>query len=309
MSNETRKRILKIADELEYVPLKAKKEKNKNSKYIWIIYWYNYEEELEDPYYLSIRLSAEKKCSENNLNLVKLTEDSDIDDISKVSGIIAIGKFNSKTIEKLSNGNETIVFVDLSPNENKFDSVMVDIGKSILEILNYLYELGHRKMGFIGWKNHESFSIKNIYIDERAVKYKEFMIENGIYNPDYIYITERYTFKSGYSLMSKALNSINRPTAFFICNDTMAIGEYKAISEANLSIPKDISIVGFNDQPSAKYMIPALTTMRIPSEYLGSAAVDLLLENLTSNREYNKKVIIPTEFKIRDSCKKYDSVY
>jgi LacI family transcriptional regulator len=83
----------------------------------------------------------------------------------------------------------------------------------------------------------------------------------------------------------------------------MAIGAYKAISEANLSIPNDISIVGFNDQPSAKYMIPALTTVRIPGEYLAGAAVDLLLENLTSTRNYNKKVIIPTEFKIRESCK------
>lgn len=303
VSNETRKKILKIADELEYVPLKAKKEKNKSSKDIGIIYWYNYEEELEDPYYLSIRLSAEKKCSENNFNLVKLTENSDVDDISKVSGIIAIGKFNSEIIEKLSNGNENIVFVDFSPNENKFDSVMVDIGKSTIEILDYLYELGHRKIGFIGGKSPESFSIKNIYIDERSVKYKEFMTEKGIYTPDYIYITERYTFKSGYNLMAKALNSINRPTAFFICNDTMAIGAYKAISEANLVVPDDISIVGFNDQPSAKYMIPALTTMRIPSEYLGSAAVDLLLENLNSSREYSKRVIIPTEFKIRESCK------
>ena len=84
----------------------------------------------------------------------------------------------------------------------------------------------------------------------------------------------------------------------------MAVGAYKAISEAGLSVPKDMSIVGFNDQPSAKYMIPSLTTVRIPSEYLGSAAVDLLLENINGSREYNKKVIIPTEFKIRESCRK-----
>jgi LacI family transcriptional regulator len=304
VSNATREKILKIADELEYVSSKTKKTRNKNCKDIGIIYWYNYEEELEDPYYLSIRLAAEKKCNENNLNLVKLTENSDIDDISKVSGIIAIGKFNSATIEKLSNANENLVFVDFSPNENKFDSVLPDVGKATTETLNYLYELGHRKIGFIGGKNPESLSIKNAYIDERGVKYKEFMIDKGIFDPNYIYITEKYTFKSGYNLMLKALNSPSRPTAFFISNDTMAIGAYKAISQFNLSVPDDISIIGFNDQPSAKYMIPALTTVRIPCEYLGNAAVDLLLENLNSNRGYNKKVILPTEFKIRESCKK-----
>lgn len=304
VSNATRKKILKIADELEYVPLKSKKTKNRGSKDIGIIYWYNYEEELEDPYYLSIRLSAEKKCNENNLNLVKLTENSDVDDISKLNGIIAIGKFNPATIQKLSNANENIVFVDFSPDENKFDSVMADVGKATTEILNYLYELGHRKIGFIGGINIESFSIKNAYIDERAFKYKEFMIEKELYNPDYIYITDRYTFKSGYNLMLKALESKDKPTAFFMGNDAMAIGAYKAIYEFNLSVPNDISIVGFNDLPSAKYLIPSLTTVRIPSEYLGNAAVDLLLENLSSNRGYNKKVIIPTEFKIRESCKK-----
>lgn len=304
VSPGTREKILKIADELEYVSSKAKKIKNKVGKDIGIIYWYNYEEELEDPYYLSIRLAAEKKCNENNLNLVKLTEHSNIEDFNKVSGIIAIGKFTLTTVEKLSNSNENIVFVDFSPNENKFDSVMADVGKATTEILNYLYELGHRKIGFIGGKNPESFSIKNAYIDERAVKYKEFMQKKDLFNSEYIYITEKYTFKAGYNLMLKALKSEDRPTAFFIGNDTMAIGAYKAISEFNLSVPDDISIIGFNDQPSAKYMIPALTTVRIPCEYLGSAAVDLLLENLNSSRGYNKKVIIPTEFKIRESCKK-----
>ncbi|WP_238915140.1 LacI family DNA-binding transcriptional regulator [Clostridium sp. YIM B02555] len=304
VSNATREKILKIADELEYVPLKAKKTKNKLCKDVGIIYWYNYQEELEDPYYLSIRLAAEKKCNENNLNLVKLTENSSIDDISKVNGIIAIGKFNSDTIEKLSNGNENIIFVDFSPNENKFDSVIVDMGRATAKALNYLYELGHRKIGFIGNKNSDNLSTEDIYADERSIEYKEFMLKNNIFNPNYIYITEKYTFKAGYKLMLKALESDDRPTAFFLGNDSMAIGAYKAISEANLSIPNDISVIGFNDQPSAKYMIPALTTVRIPGEYLAGAAVDLLLENLTSNRNYNKKVIIPTEFKIRESCKR-----
>lgn len=308
VSDITREKILRIADELEYVSSKSKKAKNKRSKDIGIIYWYNYEEELGDPYYLSIRLAAERKCNENNFNLVKLNEDSNIDDIKNVNGIIAIGRFESATVEKLASANENIVFVDFSPDENRFDSVMVDIGKSTIQILNYLYELGHRKIGFIGGKklnDIKEINYDDINIDVRNINYKEFMESKGIYNPEYIYQTERFTFKSGYNLTTEALKSKNRLTAFFIGNDTMAVGAYKAISEAGLSVPADVSIVGFNDQPSAKYMIPSLTTIRIPSEYLGSAAVDLLLENINGNREYNKKVIIPTEFKIRESCKKY----
>lgn len=304
VSDATREKILKIADELEYVSIKTKKAKNKKSKDIGIIYWYNYEEELGDPYYLSIRLAAEKKCNENNFNLVKLNENSDIDDIKNVDGIIAIGIFNSSTIEKLASANENIVFVDFSPDENRFDSVMADIGKATNQILSYLYELGHRKIGFIGGKKLEDKEYNDADIGERDIKYKEFMEKKGIYNPEYIFQGERFTFKAGYELTKEALKSENKLTALFVGNDTMAVGAYKAISEAGLSIPDDISIVGLNDLPSAKYMIPSLTTIRIPSEYLGSAAVDLLLENLNGSREYNKKVIIPTEFKIRESCKK-----
>ena len=304
VSDATREKILKIADELEYVSIKTKKAKNKKSKDIGIIYWYNYEEELGDPYYLSIRLAAEKKCNENNFNLVKLSETSDSDDIKNVDGIIAIGIFSSGTIEKLASENENIVFVDFSPDENRFDSVMADIGKATNQILSYLYELGHRKIGFIGGKKLEDKEYNDADIGERDIKYKEFMEKKGIYNPEYIFQGERFTFKAGYELTKEALKSENKLTALFVGNDTMAVGAYKAISEAGLSIPDDISIVGLNDLPSAKYMIPSLTTIRIPSEYLGSAAVDLLLENLNGSREYNKKVIIPTEFKIRESCKK-----
>ncbi|MFW2487740.1 LacI family DNA-binding transcriptional regulator [Clostridium chromiireducens] len=303
VSDVTREKILKIADELDYVSSKSKKAKNKKSKDIGIIYWFSYEEELADPYYLSIRIAAEKKCNGNNFNLVKLSENSDIEDIKRVNGIIAIGRFSPSVVEKLSSANENIVFVDFSPNENKFDSVMADLGRSTNEILHYLYELGHRKIGFIGGKKLEQIDYRDVYIDERIIKYKEFMESKGIYNPNYIYESERFTFKSGYNLMKEALKSKDNVTAYFIGNDTMAVGAYKAISEEGLSIPNDISIIGFNDLPSAKYMIPALTTVRIPSEYLGKAAVDLLIENLNGNREYNKKVIIPTEFKVRESCK------
>ena len=190
VSDATREKILKIADELEYVSSKTKKAKNKKCKDIGIIYWYNYEEELGDPYYLSIRLAAEKKCNENNFNLVKLSEDSDINDIKNVNGIIAIGRFTSSTIEKLASANENIVFVDFSPDENRFDSVIADIGKSTTKVLNYLYELGHRKIGFIGGKKLEDLSYENIYIDERDIKYKEFMESKGIYNPE-LHISRR----------------------------------------------------------------------------------------------------------------------
>ncbi len=83
----------------------------------------------------------------------------------------------------------------------------------------------------------------------------------------------------------------------------MAVGAYKAIYEKGLKIPDDISIVGFNDLPGSKYMVPSLSSVRVYTEYLGEASVDLLSEILEKDRRYVKRVVIPVKLKIRESVR------
>lgn len=302
VSDSTRQKILKIADELEYTSSSKKKKSKKNNKNIGILCWCNYEEELADPYYLSIRLVVERICSERCINLVKLDENIDLKLVKELSGILVIGNYYTDMVEKMSNDNDNIVYVDYSPDESKYDSVVIDKKKATFDLLNYIYEIGHRKIGLIGGKDlNENY--ENMMIDERDIEYQYFMKCKGIYNPKYIYTASRFNFKSGYELTKEMLKEKERPTAVFVENDTMAIGAYKAIAEEGLTIPDDISIVGFNDQPSAKYMVPSLTTVKLSTEYLASAAIDLVLENIDGSRPYKKKVVIPTKLKIRKSCK------
>ncbi|WP_455819093.1 LacI family DNA-binding transcriptional regulator [Clostridium butyricum] len=302
VSDSTRQKILKIADELEYTSSSKKKKSKKNNKNIGILCWCNYEEELADPYYLSIRLVVERICSERCINLVKLDKNIDLKLVKELSGILVIGNYYTDMVEKMSNDNDNIVYVDYSPDESKYDSVVIDKKKATFDLLNYIYEIGHRRIGLIGGKDlNENY--ENMMIDERDIEYQYFMKCKGIYNPKYIYTASRFNFKSGYELTKEMLKEKERPTAVFVENDTMAIGAYKAIAEEGLTIPDDISIVGFNDQPSAKYMVPSLTTVKLSTEYLASAAIDLVLENIDGSRPYKKKVVIPTKLKIRKSCK------
>ncbi len=296
VSDSTRQKILKIADELEYTSSSKKKKSKKNNKNIGILCWCNYEEELADPYYLSIRLVVERICSERCINLVKLDENIDLKLVKELSGILVIGNYYTDMVEKMSNDNDNIVYVDYSPDESKYDSVVIDKKKATFDLLNYIYEIGHRRIGLIGGKDlNENY--ENMMIDERDIEYQYFMKCKGIYNPKYIYTASRFNFKSGYELTKEMLKEKERPTAVFVENDTMAIGAYKAIAEEGLTIPDDISIVGFNDQPSAKYMVPSLTTVKLSTEYLASAAIDLVLENIDGSRPYKKKVVIPTKLK------------
>jgi LacI family transcriptional regulator len=95
------------------------------------------------------------------------------------------------------------------------------------------------------------------------------------------------------------------PTALFAASDVMAIGALKALREAGLRVPEDVALVGFDDVSIASAIVPALTTVRQPIEYLGSMAADLLLNSLASPPGAHapaNRLILPTKLVVRDSC-------
>ena len=127
------------------------------------------------------------------------------------------------------------------------------------------------------------------------------MKEKKLYNESFIKIGA-FTSDCGYKYMNEILDSSEYPSAFFLANDSIAIGAYKAVEEHKLSIPEDISIVGFNDISIAQYMSPPLTTVKIYTDFMGETTVSLLMERIRDGRKLSKKVILPTELVIRKSC-------
>ncbi|MBX7335377.1 LacI family DNA-binding transcriptional regulator [Clostridium chauvoei] len=299
VANETKMKIFQAADELEYVSVRNRK-KNKTQT-IGILHWYTAEQELGDPYYLSIRLAVEKKCLEQSINIITVHSENGMDQLKNVDGIIAIGKFSLDEIEIIRKNTSNIVFVDSSPNNKLYDSVVVDFREAMYEALDYLFNLGHEKIVYIGSRETYRNGIEYI-IDEREVNFIEYIKNKGINSENKVF-TGDFTHKDGYRLMKQALEEELIPTACFIGSDTMAVGAYKAIAEKGLRIPDDISVVAFNDIPTAKYMIPSLSTVKVYTEFMGMAAVDLMIENILTNRCYRKKVVINSKLKIRESCK------
>ncbi|MBB6624203.1 LacI family DNA-binding transcriptional regulator [Clostridium gasigenes] len=297
--DETKVRIFEVAKELDYVSVRnRKKSKIKN---IGIVQWQTQSQECEDPYYVTIKLAVEKKLILDFVNIVRIHEYKSLESIDILDGIIAIGKFGDEEICGLSKLTDNLIFVDSSPEHNKYDSVVVDFRKAVNESLDYLISLGHEKIGYIGgeefYRNGEPSKV-----DRREVAFKEYMINRGIYNEEYVRIGS-FSIKDGHDLMRDIIkNSEELPTAFFLGSDTMAVGAYNALSKEGMSIPEDVSVISFNDIPSSKYLVPSLTTSKVYTEYMGEAAVDLLMENFNCEREYRKKVIIDTVLKIRKSC-------
>lgn len=296
----TKQRIFQVAEELNYVKKNDKSTKKSTFK-VAIANWYTEKEEVLDPYYLSIRLAVEKKCASENIEVVKLSPLFNIG-IKEVDGIIAIGKFGHKELEKLKTVSENIVFVDSSPRSDVYDSVVCDLKYATINILNYLEKLGHKNIGFISGIEYINEG-KEIFVDRRERTYKEEMRFRGIDYNDNLYIG-KFTPQSGYELMKKALAEKNNITAYIVANDSMAIGAYRAISEAGLRIPEDISVISYNDNITSQFIVPPLTTVKIYMEFMGETAVDLIIEQLRDGREIAKKIVIPTKLIKRGSCSK-----
>lgn len=300
VTDTTKQRVFQVAEELNYV---KKKDKNiKKSIYkVAIANWYTEKEEILDPYYLAIRMAVEKKCASENIEVVKLSPFFNIG-IKEVDGIIAIGKFGNKEIEKIRTVSENIVFVDSSPKSEVYDSVVCDLKYATINILNYLEGLGHKNIGFIGGIEYINEG-RDIFVDRRERTYKEEMSSREIDYKANLY-RGKFTPQSGYELMKKALENKNNVTAYIVANDSMAIGAYRAISEAGLKIPQNVSVVSYNDNITSQFIVPPLTTIKIQMEFMGETAVDLMIEKLRDEREIAKKIVIPTKLIKRDSCSK-----
>jgi len=306
VADETRKRIFEIAQQLNYKTLRQRNGAGLKERYrVGLVNWYSDQEEMLDPYYMAIRLGIERECFHRNMDLVKLfmqvhSDEKDWPDES-FDGIIAIGRFEKEDLDRFPQGLGQIVFVDSSPDDNRFDSVVIDIGKSVAEVIDYLIQLGHTEIGYIG--GHNVVNNKRVR-DEREHVFIERMNDKGLFDAELVYTGEQLYSEDGYKLMKQAIDGNKLPTAFFIENDSMAVGALRALHEAKLRVPEDISIVGYNDIAISAFLQPPLTTVKVHMEYMGETAVELLADRMTSKRDIAKKIVLPTRLQERESSMK-----
>jgi len=305
ISDEKRTLILEIAEAFNYETPRNRKKRiaasNKKRRRIGMVNFVSSQDEIEDPYYMSIRLGIEKQCATEGYEVIKtyrINDDYDLSGLTNIEGLFCVGKFTRKEVERFGHISDKIVFVDSSPMEEFYDSVVVDLKESMYKILDKLTELGHTSIGFIGGK--EYYSEHNSPIGEgRDRVFREYLKAKGLFKEKWRFIGE-FNPTSGYELMRQALDMEDLPSVFFVANDSMAIGALRAIHEVGLNIPKDIAMVSFNDIPTAKYTFPPLTTLRVHTEFMGETAVNLLKERFMG-RTISKKVVVATKFLLRDT--------
>lgn len=217
----------------------------------------------------------------------------------QVDGIIFMATGDdTHSLQELIDQQFPVVVVDRMLDHIEVDAVITDNYQSGYLAARHLLEYGHRRIGIIRGPSNITPSAQRVSgfcqaMKEAWVKADAELEVSGDFHPD-----------SGYRAANKLLQHSPHPTAIFACNDLMAIGAMKAIREAGLSVPADVSIIGHDDIDMSSYSQPALTTISQPIEELSGTAIKLLLERIEQPGLMPRRIVLPNRLVIRESTRR-----
>lgn len=198
--------------------------------------------------------------------------------------------------------NAPVVAVDPHCEINEYPSVISTNWEGAMEAMNYLLKLGHVRIGFISGRYDLQSAMSRLRGYEESLKNAGIPIDTDL-------VTQGdFTADSGLRCARHLLSLPNRPTAIFAANDEMALGVYQAAHEAGLSIPEDLSVVGFDNIPEASQSEPGLTTIHQPIQEMGKIAVQMLVRLIGGESLEENVIKTSTCLVIRDSCQVLDAV-
>jgi DNA-binding LacI/PurR family transcriptional regulator len=213
-----------------------------------------------------------------------------------VDGLLMIGTY----IEELVGGlkrklNKPIVLIDGYAPNLSFDSVLIDNIGGAMQAVNHLIDLGHRHIGLIGSNPASSPDIL-----ERRQGYVQALHMRGISET---YIEDGPMRRNdGYLAAQRLLKRAPQVSALFVTNDDTAIGAVHAAQDMGLRIPRDLSVVGFDDIDLAREVNPALTTILVHKAWLGRLGVQRLVERAQNLNQPQISITVSTQLIERESA-------
>ncbi|CAH0345385.1 putative HTH-type transcriptional repressor ExuR [Bacillus sp. CECT 9360] len=142
---------------------------------------------------------------------------------------------------------------------------------------------------------------------DRLEGYKNCIVDHGLPLRNEWVIDSGYTVESAYQAAKRLLLTPNRPTAVVATDDLKVMSIYKAAADNGISIPEELSIVGYSNSNISPFLTPALTSIRIPVNRLGEEGTELLFSKIRQNKKTIARTIIPTERIIQESVAKIPS--
>jgi len=306
---ETRKKVQAVIDELNFQPnIAARSLAAGRTGIIGLVIPAGVSALFKDPYFPQLIQGITAACNQKEYSMMLWVDEPTyhMRTIRQVlySGlldgvIISSMLIDDPIIKSLYQRKMPFVLIGRHPDLD-VNYLDVDNHSGGYKVTSYLIESGYERIATItGPKNmiagYDRFRGYCDALDQHGIRLDQALIAEG-----------DFTEKSGYESMKKLLPF--SPDAVFAANDSMAMGALRTLHQANMSVPEDIAIIGFDDSPIASHSNPPLTTMRQSPYEMGFKAVNLLLDVINHPDQPTKNIVLESELIIRGSSKQVDVV-
>lgn len=309
VSTDLRRQVLQAVEALNYEPIRvgsASDEGNLASIAVIVT-------SLRSPFFSNIIAGIQSVSFDHGYTTMVFDSDNDqekeiihVNELpyhAGIEGVIFAGIWaweHEDHIVELHKHGIPIALINRRVPDLTLDMLQVDQSLGTFEATSHLLELGHRRIGVIFNKANAGVPPPDQLAGVRRA-YAEFGLEM---DANQIVETE-FSPQGGYQAAMKLLNQAERPTAIFARADRLALGVLRAAYELSISIPHELSVVGYGDEPDSKFWTPGLTTVRQPQYEMGTRAAEMLFERIENKNLPQRQVIFQPRLIARESAIAY----
>lgn len=302
VSAETARKVLRAAEQLGYVPNPiARGLKTSRSRTIGLVL-----PDLTNPLFPPIARSVQDVLTEAGYSGFIVNTDNDPDtERTQVASlrawhveglIIATALLDHPLLEQLYSEGVRMVLVNRRTAAPELPAVTPDDASGIEMAVQHLVDLGHRRILHLAGPQRTSTGLVRARAFAQAVR------EQGLdADPELVVPCGSWSEAEGARALRAALDQGTRFSAVVAGNDLLALGGYGVLAERGMSIPDDVSVVGFNDVPFLDKLMPPLTTVRVPQAQIGAEACRMLLESIDHPERGTRSVLLPVSLVVRGS--------
>jgi len=302
VAKATRSRVLTAAEAVGYVPnISAKVLKRARTNVIGMVVT-----ELRSPHIAqvvaAVSFSARDIGQDLFICLVDEHSSGQVPSALKhlMSGIcdgllIALPKSPELVLEAVKRSGIPTVLLNYEKGNSKMAVVRGDNYRAAREAVEHLLNLGHRRIAFIAGS---SFSGQS---PERERAYVDALVAADVAIDPALIVQGEFHQTGGFARALELLAMSDRPTAIFAANDEMALGVMDAAKSVGLQIPTDLSLIGFDDIPTASYVLPGLTTVRQATYEIADAGIRTLMRQIDTKTITTEQIVLPSQLIIRGS--------
>ncbi len=299
INEHTKRRVRACVDEMDYHPNRlARGLRAGRTRTLGLVAL-----DVGDPFYTEIAHGAEDAALEHGYMLMLCNADNTAKRESsyvtllgehQVDGLL-ITPADRAVIRKAAARIPHVMIIDADSADPLISSISVDHEQGACVAMEHLLDLGHRRIAFVNW----TLEAPHCASVQRGVEAT--LADHAVpLDPDLLQVVNRPDSLCGAVVTESLLALPDPPTAIFAYGDLIAYGVMSAAQAGGLTVPRDLSVVGYDDIPLAQHLIPALTTVRQDTYAIGRRAAEVLIEEIEGST-LRQRIKVQARLSVRDS--------